>query len=173
MGWLVLFRQAGKFFERDCAGGAKAASWVVAIRACCSPAYLQAAAPSLSTGSSLAGSGQVAGRRHLSGWLSTARVASSSLQSGKIASKHIALTRSRILRRSNLLHLKGPAGATCLAKCPMSQTLIFAAEMYYVHTALEFVFSDPLREISSKIDSCSLTATFSRASFALRFEGTK
>ena len=86
---------------------------------------------------------------------------------------HSSCTRSRILRRSNLLHLKGPAGATCLAKCPMSQTLIFAAEMYYVHTALEFVFSDPLREISSKIDSCSLTATFSRASFALRFEGTK
>ena len=157
---------------RDCARGAKVASRAVAIRACCSPAYLQAAAPSLSTGSSLAGSGQVAGRRHLSGWL-LARVASSSLQSGKIASKQIALTRSRILRRSNLLHLKGPAGATCLAKCPMSQTLIFAAEMYYVHTALEFVFSDPLREISSKIDSCSLTATFSRASFALRFEGTK
>ena len=106
-------------------------------------------------------------------WVKLSRVASSSLQSGKIASKHIALTRSRILRRSNLLHLKGPAGASCLAKCPMSQTLNFAAEMYYVHTALEFVFSDPLREISSKIDSCSLTATFSRASFALRFEGTK
>ena len=115
VGWYC----SGKIFERDCARGAKAASRAVAIRACCSPAYLQAAAPSLSTGSSLAGSGQVAGRRHLSGWL-LARVASSSLQSGKIASKQIALTRSRILRRSNLLHLKGPAGATCLAECPKS-----------------------------------------------------
>ena len=53
-------------------------------------------------------------------WVKLSRVASSSLQSGKIASKHIALTRSRILRRSNLLHLKGPAGATCLAECPKS-----------------------------------------------------
>ena len=121
VGWYC----SGKIFERDCARGAKAASRAVTIRACCSPAYLQAAAPSLSTGSSLAGSGQVAGRRHLSGWL-LARVASSSLQSGQIASKQIALTRLRILRRSNLLHLKGPAGATCLAKCPKSQTLFFA-----------------------------------------------